>query len=277
MGSIRIRRTSFGSDLNNRLNNIALTPTDLPEPVVPATSKWGIFARSTTTGFPEISCPKASVRFEGELLKAWEDKISVSLTIFLFVFGISIPTYDLPSITSTTLTLLTDNDLAISWAIPVILLALVPGAGWISNLVTTGPGRTDSTLASIPNSWSFVSRRSAICLSSSSDNDDPSSSALSRSSVLGMTALESDSLLGVLSISFNFVSVVFGRSGCFVSEEITLVEKSDTFSDFVDWCFFCFIATFFSNLFSLIEFFCSFNLVRMYEPAFISLVKNSSE
>ena len=49
-----------------------------------------------------------------------------------------------------------------------------------------------------------------------------------------MTALESDSLLGVLSISFNFVSVVFGRSGCFVSEEITLVEKSDTFSDFVD-------------------------------------------
>ena len=44
----------------------------------------------------------------------------------------------------------------------MILLALVPGAGWISNLVTTGPGSTDSTVASIPNSSSFVSRRDAI-------------------------------------------------------------------------------------------------------------------
>ena len=34
-----------------------------------------------------------------------------------------------PSITSTTLTELTDSDLAMSCAIPVILLALVPGAG----------------------------------------------------------------------------------------------------------------------------------------------------
>ena len=62
-------------------------------------------------------------------MKACEERISVNLTILRFVFGISIPTYDLPSITSTTLTLLTERDLAISWAIPVILLAFVPGAG----------------------------------------------------------------------------------------------------------------------------------------------------
>ena len=54
-GSTKINLTSSGSDLNNKLNNIAFKPTDLPEPVVPATSKCGIFARSTTIGFPDIS------------------------------------------------------------------------------------------------------------------------------------------------------------------------------------------------------------------------------
>ena len=92
LGSMRISLTSFGSDLNNKLNNIAFTPTDFPEPVVPATSKCGIFAKSTTTGFPEISCPKANVKFDDDFLKVCEDNISVNLTIFLFVFGISIPT-----------------------------------------------------------------------------------------------------------------------------------------------------------------------------------------
>ena len=58
-----------------------------------------------------------------------EDKISVRRTIFLLVFGISTPMTDFPSITSTTLTLITDKDLAISCAIFVISLALVPGAG----------------------------------------------------------------------------------------------------------------------------------------------------
>ena len=34
--------------------------TDLPEPVVPATSMWGIFARSATTGLPPESLPTAT-------------------------------------------------------------------------------------------------------------------------------------------------------------------------------------------------------------------------
>ena len=91
-GSIKINLTSLGSDLNNKLNNIAFTPTDLPDPVVPATKRCGILAKSTTTGLPEISCPKASVKLDGDFLKACEDKISVRRTIFLLVFGISIPT-----------------------------------------------------------------------------------------------------------------------------------------------------------------------------------------
>ena len=46
---------------------MALMPTDLPEPVVPATSKCGIFARSATTGIPAISLPRAKVKGELEL------------------------------------------------------------------------------------------------------------------------------------------------------------------------------------------------------------------
>ncbi len=43
-------------------------PTDLPEPVVPATSRCGILARSATTALPAMSLPSASV--SGEALFA---------------------------------------------------------------------------------------------------------------------------------------------------------------------------------------------------------------
>ena len=115
-----------------------------------------------------------------------EDKISLNRTIFLFVLGISTPTTDFPSITSTTLTLLTARERAISWEIFVILLALVPGAGWTSNLVTTGPGNTDTTSASTPNSNNFFSSKSAKEFNSSLESDCPSSNALSNKDVFGI-------------------------------------------------------------------------------------------
>ena len=43
---------------------MALIPTDLPEPVVPATSTWGILARSATTGLPTMSLPKPMVSMD---------------------------------------------------------------------------------------------------------------------------------------------------------------------------------------------------------------------
>ena len=187
LGSIIIRRTASGSDLNSRLSNIAFRPTDFPDPVVPATSKWGILARSTTTGFPAISWPKAIERGELEFRKVSEDKISVNWTIFLLELGISIPTTDFPGITSTTLTLVTARDLAISWAMFVILLAFVPGAGWISNLVTTGPGITETTFASTPNSCNLISSLSATSSNCSFVREEPSSSTLSRRSVEGIS------------------------------------------------------------------------------------------
>ena len=51
--------TSSGCTRNNKLKIIVFTPTDLPEPVAPATNKCGILAKSTTTGLPLISFPNA--------------------------------------------------------------------------------------------------------------------------------------------------------------------------------------------------------------------------
>jgi hypothetical protein len=45
--SMRMRRTSFGVACMRRLVMRALMQTLLPEPVAPATRRWGIFARST--------------------------------------------------------------------------------------------------------------------------------------------------------------------------------------------------------------------------------------
>jgi hypothetical protein len=39
------------------LKIMVLIATDFPDPVVPATSKCGIFAKSATTGKPAISLP----------------------------------------------------------------------------------------------------------------------------------------------------------------------------------------------------------------------------
>ncbi|MNT48953.1 hypothetical protein D3C72_1857670 [compost metagenome] len=43
---------------------IALMPTDLPEPVVPATMQCGMRARSATIGLPAMSLPSAMVRLD---------------------------------------------------------------------------------------------------------------------------------------------------------------------------------------------------------------------
>ena len=50
-----IMRTSSGVALKSMDKIIAFTPTDLPEPVVPATNKCGALAKSVTTGLPEMS------------------------------------------------------------------------------------------------------------------------------------------------------------------------------------------------------------------------------
>ena len=56
-----IKRTSSGCALYKIDRIMQLTPTDLPEPVVPATSKWGILAKLAITGAPAMSLPIAMV------------------------------------------------------------------------------------------------------------------------------------------------------------------------------------------------------------------------
>ena len=59
-----IKRTSSGFALKRMERIMALIPTDLPAPVVPATKQCGIFAKSATIGLPEISLPSDKVKFE---------------------------------------------------------------------------------------------------------------------------------------------------------------------------------------------------------------------
>ena len=113
-------------------------------------------------------------------------------------FGISIPTTDLPGITSTIRTLITASERARSFTRPLMRLTLRPGAGWISNRVTTGPGNTDTTSASMPKSFSF----------SSSSRDMPSSDSPENSAVWGASASSSKEKSG------NSAELLISKRGC---------------------------------------------------------------
>ena len=70
--------------------------TDLPLPVAPATSRWGIRHRSPTTGCPETSAPSATAsRLRGSE-KAGAVTISLRETSWAALLGTSMPTADLP-------------------------------------------------------------------------------------------------------------------------------------------------------------------------------------
>src|ERR1700732_3284760 len=83
--------------------------------------------------------------------------IAPSVTTSRFSLAISSPITLLPGMTSTTRTLSTDSARARSLASAVIWLAFTPGAGRSSKRVTTGPGCTATTSASMVKSLSFIS------------------------------------------------------------------------------------------------------------------------
>ena len=203
---------------------MTFTPTDLPEPVVPATSKCGILAKSTITGLPEISAPNTMVNDDSA---DWNDSpviTSLSRTISRFLFGSSKPITDLPGITSTTRTEIADIARAKSFDSAVILLTLTPGAKSNSKRVITGPGYTPTTVASILKSASFCSTNRDTCSSSSGDIGFSCLSGRSSKSNEGIGVLgselaatttslfaEEDSDTGS-TLSSVVVSVVFSRS-----------------------------------------------------------------
>ncbi len=105
-----------------------LIATDLPEPVVPATSRCGIFARSTMTGSPPIVLPSAMARRCLLSAKSWLASISRRNTVSRFWFGSSMPMALRPCTTATRAEI-ADIERAMSSARPITREDLMPGAG----------------------------------------------------------------------------------------------------------------------------------------------------
>ena len=88
-----------------------------------------MLARSTTTGWPEMSLPRPSASRD-ETPSYWLDlSTSPSTTISRSSLGISSPIVVLPGMTSTMRTLTVDSDRARSLARLVTRLTFSPGAG----------------------------------------------------------------------------------------------------------------------------------------------------
>ena len=210
-------RTLLGSDLYNKLNISALIATDLPEPVVPATSTCGILAKSATTGLPAISLPMAMA--SGECISAytWLPIISDKNTIWRFGLGISKPMQLLPGMVSTTRMLTTDKARAKSRAKLVIWLPLTPAAGSNSKRVITGPGCADNTLISMPKSINLRSIKRDV--KSKVSADGKSTVLLATSNKCNGGRLESKSVANsVVCFSFNT------RSLCTISTTGALIS-----------------------------------------------------
>ena len=128
-GSIRIRRSFSGEQRYKKLMMMLFVHTDLPEPVVPAISRCGIFARLPTWHFPAMSLPRAKV--SGALLVANSGDSSRlrSVTMVRVLFGISMPTAALPGMGASMRTPAVARFSAISSARPVMRLIFTPACG----------------------------------------------------------------------------------------------------------------------------------------------------
>ena len=78
--------------------SIELIHTDLPEPVAPAIIPWGIFLRSSVTGFPVKPSPRTASNGDVEFINSSVPITSEMRTGLVFRFGISIPIELLPGI-----------------------------------------------------------------------------------------------------------------------------------------------------------------------------------
>ena len=156
--------TSSGRFVISTLTMMLLMQTLLPEPVVPAISRWGIFVRSETRASPDESLPRNSGTC---ILAALLPPRSIMLLIRTFSFsllGTSIPIVCLPGRGATTRTAPALRARAISLARFVIRLTLIPAASSSSNIVTTGPVSAATTRALILNSLRSCSRAAALDL-----------------------------------------------------------------------------------------------------------------
>ena len=104
-GSIRIIRHSSGVARASSDTSIELTKLDLPEPVEPATSRWGIFVRFAVTKWPSMSLPRPITIGWLSLTVDGARSTSPRRTISRSELGTSMPTADLPGIGASSRTL----------------------------------------------------------------------------------------------------------------------------------------------------------------------------
>ena len=139
LGSIRIIFTSSGRLVIRIERIIAFKQTDLPVPVRPAISRWGMSARSKTSGMPLTSLPRKSGIRHSLDCPSTPAITSPSRTMSRWSLGTSMPTVVLPGIGATIRTLGTARAIARSSARLMILETRRPASSSISNWVMTGP------------------------------------------------------------------------------------------------------------------------------------------
>ena len=143
---------------------MALRQTDLPEPVEPATIRWGISARLLKIMLPPMSLPRAKINLWPPALNSSVSTSSRMVTGTLLALGISMPRVPLPGdgpFDAHGAGLGAQGDVVGQGHHAAHLHArgqgdLVAGDG--------GPGQTSTTLAATPK---LVSTRSRLALTSS--------------------------------------------------------------------------------------------------------------
>ena len=146
---------------------MALMATDLPEPVEPAMSIWGMEARSAVTMRPLMSLPMERVRRERALTKVSLSMTSRRWMVSRSWLGTWMPTVLLPGMRSMRM-LSARMARQRSSARPVTREYLTPASGLNSKVVTMGPGLICTTWPRTSNSAHFSTRTLASSRSSSS-------------------------------------------------------------------------------------------------------------
>ena len=136
--------------------------TDLPEPVVPAMSRWGSLPMSPTMLMPPISLPTAKESRDLARLNTPEPMTSRAYTVDTSLLGTSMPTTEILSGIAEIRTPDAPRLRAISSAKPVILDSFTPRSNSSSYLVMEGPRVTFTIWASILKLFRVSSRRFAF-------------------------------------------------------------------------------------------------------------------
>ena len=153
--------TSSGVALYSMLRIMAFWQTDLPEPVVPAISRCGIFLRSATMQSPPTFLPRPTEILDFAFWNSLDSRTSRSSTGLDLSLEISMPTAALPGIGASIRRDFALRLRAKSSCRDTMREILTPGAGLTSNRVTVGPLIMFSTVADTPKDASVSSRTRA--------------------------------------------------------------------------------------------------------------------